>query len=270
LSEEGRIRIKQTSIPPALFEVLPPRNDDERLALQAQLNANQQDFTDIATTFRQFFGEEWVIEQSNLQHFRKLFNGFRFELEILEGFSSDFPVFDQFEVHPGRYLLLYENGIWRIEPLSPAQLALVEDSLKIDRTNVSVGQGVRIEAMLVNNSNADLINVQYIIRATQGELNIEIANTSIDLLSRDQLQVSAAWIPNRPGVWNLEILDEKGNPLSAGLSASVHTAVTHSLDLLSLDSFLPLAGLPVIFFLIGLGIVVTTLFVFIIRVANYE
>jgi hypothetical protein len=198
---ENEVLLKQANVAPSLFEMLPPRDHQEWLALGQQLKANQPDFapTDFKAMLAQFDGPEWHITGAILHGFRPVGEGFRFVLELQRGFGvigSSGP--DLHDIRLGSYAVSYHNT-FSVEPLSPPALS----AALADVTPTEL-EPTTLQVALRNDGQEDLPQATLELWAAppQGRATL-VATQTVALLAQVPITPTLQWAPPLAGQWAL-------------------------------------------------------------------
>jgi hypothetical protein len=198
---EDEVVLKQVSLAPSLFEMLPPSDHAGWLALRQKLEANQRSFApgDFKAMMAQFSGSEWRIIGVTLRDFRPAGNGFRFVLESLRGFSvSEQDDTALTQMSAGSYVVSYD-GTFHIVPLTPPVLSASLTAPPL--TQWSPGM---LQVTLRNDGLEDLPQavLEVWMAPPQGAATL-VATQTVTLLAQTPITQTLQWTPPSAEQWTL-------------------------------------------------------------------
>jgi hypothetical protein len=225
-----QVKIKMTNAPYSLFKTQPPGNHDEWVKLGEQLNANQSDLAgnDFTGMLEQLPGELLSIGSASLRDYRPTETGYRFVLGLEPGYRFEGPDWlGLAKLEPGEYAVSYEDGKFRLLPLTPAQ---VTASVEIDASETPTQFGN--EKVRVSLSNQGLEDAkQVLVRLGTYNAGGEISYTepqTVTVNAGENTLVSFDWAPKEAGAWQLQaqasIVDPQSNN-GQSVSAMQHVLV---------------------------------------------
>jgi hypothetical protein len=218
-----QVKIKLTDTPSSLFETQPPGSHDEWLKLGEQLEANQSDLVgnDFSGMLEQLPGEMLSIGSATLRDYRPTETGYRFVLGLEPGFTFEGPDWlGLAKLEPGEYAVIYEDGKFKVMPLTPAQVT-VGVEMNASETLTQYG----IEEVGVSLTNQGLEDAkQVLVRLGTYHAGGEISYTepqTVTVNAGESTLVSFDWSPKEAGQWQLQAQASMVNPQSnSGQSVS--------------------------------------------------
>lgn len=257
----GGIRVKQVATDATTFTISPPTTHQQWLNLGERLQASDPSLqpSNFSAMVDQFQGRELDITGGTLRNFRTIRNGFRFELLLDEGFQiagSDLVGIAGLE--PGEYVVLFENGKFRTEIHTPAQVGLA--FLLPGNTRITIDGPAHVAVRIGNTGLEDVSGLKLIVEAIspQGE-STEILDTNLAAFGNDQQEIGLDWQPKQVGIWklNARLIAGSGEAL-AEATTSIRT--TSNLETNSASPLLLSTGsgrrLPVAIILFGFALLV--------------
>jgi len=214
LGAKNEIMMSRADAPASLFMTLPPTTFEEWDTLGEKLEANHRDLDpgDFEALITQFDEPMTRIKGATLRDFRPTTNGFRFVLELRPGFQviegKDW--LGVRELVPGEYAVAYD-GIFHVQPLTPARPALVPGSLRVEGEAIAL-HPIRIVATLRNEGLEDTKTITAYLHIAQPGVGDEIVSEmETTLLAGEESEVAFTWTPLAAGRWEawLTIGDEE-------------------------------------------------------------
>lgn len=223
-SGSGSVHVKQSDLAPALFETQPPGNNDEWLRLDAQLKANQMDAApeDFAVMLGQIAGHEARIRGAATRDYRITAAGFRFVLELEEGFTAqaDPELRMPLPEAPGTYLIEYDGAVWSLQPATPV-------ALRVDNFQVNAPDGgllaldwTTVDAVIANEGLEDVRDLPVCATLSgPDEQSAVLTNTIALVPGEGSVSVAWDWAPAVAGTWTVRV--ETGCDAGSDLPAAV-------------------------------------------------
>lgn len=214
-SGQDSILIKQATVPPALFTVLPPITHAEWSWLGEMLESHDRAFpvNDLRAMVEQFEGNSTSIEGGTLSDFALLPDGFRFTLSLQPGFTlhSNIPelnidTLSQFK--PGDYRFEYTTDAGAtITPMTPPELTLTisESPFVFEEPTAHVTTEVYVTVSNAGFASAHDLSVSAFIRLPD-QSGTYLGTQSIAVVpGESQATVRFPWTPDSPGTWELHV-----------------------------------------------------------------
>ncbi|MGA9351108.1 MAG: hypothetical protein WBW48_20200 [Anaerolineae bacterium] len=200
------VLLKRTQTPPSLFEILPPRNHDEWLALGQMLKNHGRSFVpgDFEAMLAQFAGPTTQIEGASMRDFRLTEEGFRFVLELQPGFEvrSDPENLQLFMTEPRAYVLAYDGDRLSVRPLTPASLRAIKFQVGAPEGSVRELEWTSVEVGIGNDGLEDVHDVPVCATFNGPEGQQDVLTTMVALVPGEGSQpVAWDWLPRAAGTW---------------------------------------------------------------------
>jgi hypothetical protein len=157
---ESEILLKKAHLEPALLTALPPQSHSDWLALGSDLESFKGSFepADFKGMYAQFEGPECAIQGATLHNFHVTRDGFRFALGLQAGFrASPECGLDLSSLTPGRYVIQYERGEFKVNAFSPARLEITTGSVRFSPNSLVAMEPVQIFAEMRNTGTEDAL-----------------------------------------------------------------------------------------------------------------
>lgn len=247
-SDDGAVVIRQTSINPALFEAVPPRNHEEWEELGSRLNASISSFgsNDFLTMLRQFDGPEIHIQGAKVTNYRPYSDsGFRFVLELMPGYQVSGPDLLGLDTpEPGKYVVENNGRMFSVTPLVPVQLSLDVRQAAVGSTAPS------LQITLDNTGSADALDLILVVEAESNNGSIiELARTTVQVLAGQTTRVPVN-VPSTIATGStlrIRQEDSQGQIIATGewapLTGSDITSPTAVFGILKAPILLPVVGM---------------------------
>ena len=197
------VTIRSGSSADSTFELLPPTDTAswERFrATMAPLQDQERDPLELASWIHSFDGPLTSLKGAAVENLRATPDGFRFELVVGAGFTSSGAQREVFaDVQPGRSVVEYANGAYRIQPASPA---LITGAIRGTPRQALETSGIQLA--LRNDGTQDVTQalVELWAAAPGSDATLAVTQT-VDLLGQSSALASLAWIPPEAGEWTL-------------------------------------------------------------------
>lgn len=210
---EAGVRIKRTSVPQAEFEASPPRNHAEWEALGEQLRATRVEEAlppgyvpevSLVDYLEKVEGQEVVILRGQMDGFRFMKDGFRFELRLEEGFSvSGEDVVGVQGLAAGEYVVRYGAEGFAVRALRAAKVRLAEGGLRLEEEAVALYPNL-IRATLQNEGLQDApgITVNLHVQDEEGGAQV-LGSRGVDIWAEEESQLIFSWTPPSAGQWQV-------------------------------------------------------------------
>jgi hypothetical protein len=220
----NRVILKQTEVPPSLFETLPPRDHAEWVNLQAFLDQHglaAVDGSDLLGMLEQIPGPELTILGASGQDFRLTADGFRVVLRLSEAYTLSGENWPALQLGPaGDYVLTY-NGGFTLQTLTPPALALyfpeTPTDLESGPTTYIAG---KLTVQVVNLGLQDAHQVLLMLGASQAGGEITWSSSKIiQVLVGEPAFISLPWTPPEGGTWKLQVWANLLDPATPGSQA---------------------------------------------------
>ncbi len=239
-SAAEQVLLRAVTVPPSLFETLPPTNHAEWQQLGSQLDQHQRDLDphNLRATFDQFAGDLLTLNGARLRDFRFTDGGgFRFVLTALPHFSprgADAALFAG--LASGEYLVAYTDQL-QITPLTPPDLTLtLHLAAQGDTLPRLAPRGIELS----NAGIADANGLTLYVEAQQGEQRVPVLEQRVGVHGMEQQWVALDWQPTQQGAWTIvaRLFDQDQQQVAhtqqtVTLGATAATAPAHILHLSS-------------------------------------
>ncbi|MBN1261569.1 MAG: hypothetical protein JXB35_12905 [Anaerolineae bacterium] len=203
-----QITLQASTVPPGLFETLPPANHEEWEALGRLLEMHERDFApdDFEAMLQQFAGPSTRIEGATLRDFRHTTGGFRFVLALLPGFrvAGGEDQVGVRDLEPGEYAATYE-GVFEITPLTPPALRIEPAAGRVTRETPVAYLPGEVAFSVHNDGLEDAETV--LVTASAGKVAQELTalgTQTVTVLAGESTQVRFPWTPPAPGAWHIQ------------------------------------------------------------------
>jgi len=196
---ENEVRLRKATVPPSLFQTLPPRDHEEWLSQRQQLEDRQKDLVpgDFLAMLDQFPGQEWRLEGAFLHSFQSEGKGFRFILELEPGFQGyGGPDVDQLQ--PGVYTVIYQDG-FTIETITSSGISAALNPVVPVQMQESTFS-VAIHNRGLENLPESMLELW--ATSPEGDTSI-VATQTITVLPQTTITPALLWAPPVAGKWTL-------------------------------------------------------------------
>jgi hypothetical protein len=200
-SDGERTRLLKTQIKQSLFELTPPRNNEEWVILGDKLKENKKDINgeNFDDMFEQFSGELITINNGFLSDFENLDSGFQFTLKCtIECKIESFKEIDyQGPLTNERYLFVYDGAEFSILKWVAADLLINTENIIFSNINPTEQSYVEISAKIRNIGSKEVgpIIVQF-FDGDPLQNGTLIGNRTISKIpSRGDITTSLRWVP---------------------------------------------------------------------------
>lgn len=215
--DDSVVRIKRADLDPSLFETLPPSDNAQWQRLGQQLQAHQLEspLEDVASMYSRLPGAETLIRDATLRDYRITPQGFRFILELQDGFSAEHEqnALLPLPQAPGSYVVSYAGGAWSVQPATPAAPRVADLQVISDNGTARALGWSTVEAHVRNDGLEDIRNL-IVCAVLDNRAGHQIVLTdTLSLLPGEGAQlVTWDWAPPAAGSWQVQAV--------AGCSAS--------------------------------------------------
>lgn len=221
-SGNGEVVLKQTTVPPALFESAPPGNHAEWVALGEQLDHYQRDIApgDFVGMLAPFDGPTTEIQGAAIRELRSTAQGFRFILELQPGFDAhlDQETLASSFVAPGTYVIEHGGKTLSARPATPASFHVSDLRVNAQNGALRALGWTTVEALLHNDGLEDEYTLP-VCATIDGPAGPQVVMTdTVALLPGEgQQRLAWDWAPPSAGSWKIQVATYCGEP-AAGAS----------------------------------------------------
>jgi hypothetical protein len=206
-SDDEGVKVKDSNVEASAFRTMPPRSHEEWLALGQLLEENSEDWApdDFTAMMEQFEGPATEIERASLRGFRLTDTGFRFVLELAEGFRvlTDDAGLGVRGLTTGSYVVTHD-GDFHIQPLTPAHVTVAAPGIRIEPSVPQQAQWVLVTAVLRNHGEDDVSSLPLRLQAAMaGEEAQVIVEEELFLRGGEEYALVGRWWPRTAGIWTL-------------------------------------------------------------------
>lgn len=194
---ESSLRLVQTSLPTAEFEIQPPvdqaswQDFREKLALY---DTRRQNPYDLSSWLRDVGEERFRLDGVRLLGYRALPGGLRLEIELLPNFRlQGEDLLGIPGLVAGRYLVTYTRGIFHLEQLTPTQLML-KITAQPDDTLPGVGL-YHVTVSAVNLGKQDSSDLDVVVLAECQARPLELLRQATFVPGEGQVEWWLSWQP---------------------------------------------------------------------------
>lgn len=199
-NEIDRIVLVETSVPQEGFRAQPPVDHREWADLGDRLSSAGRDLApdDLAGMLEQFSGATSTLTGARLRDYRPAGDGFRFVLDLQEGYTVSGDVLPVHSLEPGAYVVHYEDG-FTVRPWTPPAI-----SAEIPLSTFVAGETSAIPVVVRNAGLQDVANATVELWATapSGESSL-VASRTTALEGETDVTLQFVWAPSSPGEWAL-------------------------------------------------------------------
>jgi hypothetical protein len=206
------VELRRAEYQPALLEIAPPTDRTSWAAFKQQaqtFKAQERDPSSLQTWLQAFAGESLIISGGSIAEVRTAGEGFRFILELNQGFQiegDDFLGIRQRD--PGRYVVSYDGSL-RVAPVSVPEIDL---ALSLPGGNgLNANEQITIKIGITNSGRDDVSDANLI---TEFHLDGRLVDSKIietKALSGDSSQILIDWYPPKSGLWEVRTRLESEN-----------------------------------------------------------
>lgn len=255
-SSRSTVQVRAFSLTPSLFEVAPPSDHAEWVALQEQLSRFRAGVAtdDLRSLFASLDGSQFTINGASFSEFRRAEDGkFRFLLRLEPGFRVEGQdVLGVRNLEPGAYSVSFEQT-FNIQAAGAPNVILVVEPYSADASTAPEVLSLRID--LTNGGARDLSALTLSSSATDafGEVAWQAAYPATLLAgSQEQLLLSMPSLP--VGIYELSLeLHDSESVVLARVSQMVEVPAVHrpASSVSIVDNQMGIVYAGIILFLIG-------------------
>jgi hypothetical protein len=229
------IIIKEERLSPFLFEIMPPRNNDEWSVLKQLVDSSKLDFSpeNLRGVIDRFDTAHIEIHNANFHGYRTTDKGFRFVLELLPDFQMVsnpnylFPVLSD----PGAYVVDYDGDRFVIQPWSPSSLHFTHPQFNVTDKAISAFNWYIVESELTNEGLEDVHDLLVCATFIGPTKQQEVLTQTISFLPGEGVQQLAwVWIPEESGTWTVGLETDCGSISGYGDLGQVSDSILIEVD----------------------------------------
>ncbi len=206
-ADAERAKLVYSPMECSLFEVLPPRDHAEWLALGEQLGRYARDIApgDFLSMMVPFQGPTTEVEGATVEQFQLTEEGFRFVLDLQADrrvLADDNGLALDNRAH-GSYVITYDDA-FGVLPLAPPRIYMPPGGISCDPSSPQELEWLTIEAVLQNDGLSDVgpLLVQ-LYAAREGNDPVLLADRSIQVPGQGSYVLTQKWPPPDAGRWTL-------------------------------------------------------------------
>jgi len=205
-NETDRIVLVQATVAQESFRTQPPVDRREWADLGDRLSTGERDFApdDLAQMLQHLLeqsrGATSTLTGARLRDYRPTGDGFRFVLDLLEGYTASGDMLPVHDLEPGVYVVEYEDG-FTVRPWSPPAI-----SAEILAPTLTEGEMSAVPVVVRNAGLQDVprATVELWSTAPSGESSL-VASRTADLHGESDITLRFVWAPTSLGEWDLAL-----------------------------------------------------------------